>query len=102
MQRVPHVILAALLAGGVALVTAPVCRAAVVLASGKLEACVNDGSTGEAVLSCEEKLTATVAIQDGEVLSTSSLQVKISCIGSLSGKCPCECSFESDSGCTCR
>ena len=74
---------------------------ATVLSNGKLESCVVDGSSASVVTHCSEKLTASVVVENGETIATSSLDVEIPCVGSQDGKCPCACEFGKN-GCTCQ
>jgi len=60
-----------------------------VIAAGKLESCVRDGSTEELELECEERLIVTVAVENGRLLDTEQLEVDMRCLNSVDGKCPC-------------
>ena len=76
-------------------------RPAVVIANSQLQTCTADGSAGGQVTGCKEKLTATVAVESGETLATTSLQVQVQCVNPDKGSCPCQCQYGVN-GCTCR
>lgn len=84
-------------------------RAADVIASSKLEACVADGGSSAAAsspppLACSQKLVLAVAVDASDAASASSSRVELTvpCVGSPTGACPCPCDYARDAGCGCR
>ena len=84
-------------------------RAADVIASSKLEACIADGGSSAAAsspppLACSQKLVLAVAVDASDAASASSSRVELTvpCVGSPTGACPCPCDYARDAGCGCR
>ncbi|GIL53994.1 hypothetical protein Vafri_9547 [Volvox africanus] len=71
-----------------------------VLATGRLEKCVRDG-TSEAI-NCNTKLIVTLTVGHGGLVRTEDLEFSLRCVNSPDGNCPCSCNAATDPNCSCR
>ncbi|KAL4437103.1 hypothetical protein ABPG75_004242 [Micractinium tetrahymenae] len=73
-----------------------------VMAVGKLQSCVNDGSTPSTSLSCSQKIVVTVELENNKIYETEQLNFGVSCVNSPTDTCPCPCNYATDPTCPCR
>lgn len=71
-----------------------------ILASGKLQSCVNNGNATE--LQCSEKIVLALTIENNKLHATDSIVFDLACIDSPTGTCPCPCNHQNEPGCACR
>ncbi|KAL4424812.1 hypothetical protein ABPG77_000852 [Micractinium sp. CCAP 211/92] len=73
-----------------------------VMAVGKLQSCVNDGTTPNTSLTCSQKIVVTVELENNKIYETEQLNFGVSCVNSPTDTCPCPCNYATDPTCACR